>query len=91
MYIHFFTRISNFLLSLNILNFSDFEPRIILKLFLNTKGVTLPKTFKENISIFAHALLHQKTEKEPMFCINTAKMLLKAVLLTRIQKCFRFR
>ena len=24
------------------LNFSDFEPRIIIKLFLNTKGLTSP-------------------------------------------------
>ena len=38
-YLHFF-RASIFL------NFPDFEPRSILKLFLNTKGVTSPKRLR---------------------------------------------
>ena len=37
---HFFVRLPNFSLC-NILNFSGFEPKIILTIFLSVKGVTL--------------------------------------------------
>ena len=62
------------------LNFFDFGPRIILKLFLNNKGVALTKTFREYIPTFFDVLLHYKTKKEFIFCINSAKAQLKAVL-----------
>ena len=38
----FFIRMPKHFSSLNTLNFSDFEPRIIPKLFLNSKDVTFP-------------------------------------------------
>ena len=43
-YVHtlFIIRIPTFFRDSILLNFSDFEPRIIFKLFLNTKGVTSP-------------------------------------------------
>ena len=41
-----FIRMPSCLPILNVLKFSDFEPRIILKLFLNTKAVTLRNIFK---------------------------------------------
>ena len=53
--------------------FCNIEPRIILKLFLNTKGVTWPKKFKEYIPIFVDVLLHHKTKQELIFCIDDAK------------------
>ena len=46
-YTFFFIRIPKFFPSLNILNFSDFEPRTILKLFLNTKNVTSPENLSQ--------------------------------------------
>ena len=39
-----------------VFNFSDFEPRVILKLFLCTKVVTSPKNLRENIPIFSDVL-----------------------------------
>ena len=46
LYTPFFKRIPNFLPSLIILKFSDFELRIILKLFLNNTGVTSQEKVK---------------------------------------------
>ena len=60
------------------LNLSDFEPRIILKLFLITKGVNIP--------IFVDVLLHHETKQEFIFCIDKCKVHLKAVLQLRYKK-----
>ena len=53
------------------LNFSDFEPRIIRKLFLNTEGETWPKNLK---NIFQSLLM--------FYCI----VKLGKVLYLRMQK-----
>ena len=42
----FFRTIPKIFPMLYILTFSDFEPRIILKSFFNTKGITSPKKLK---------------------------------------------
>ena len=62
------------------LNISDFEDVTIFKLFLNTKGLTSPKNFKELIPIFVDVLLHSKTKQEFTLCTDNAKLHLKAVL-----------
>ena len=57
--------------ALVLLNFSDSESRIIFKLLLD---------LRENIPIFVDALLHFKTKQDVIFCIDNAKVHLKAVL-----------
>ena len=63
--------VTNFCRVLIVLNFSDFKPRIIFKLLLY---------LSENIPIFVDALLHFKTKEDFIFCIDNAKIHLKAVL-----------
>ena len=66
-YLAHFTRIPNFFANFNILKFSDIEPRLILKFYLNTKGVTSPKKFEEHIPIFVTVPLHHKSKQEFIF------------------------
>ena len=71
------------------LNFSDSEPGIILKLFFSTKGVTSPKKFQAYFLYSIHTynfvdvFLHHNTNLEFIFCIDNAKVHLKAVLQQR--------
>ena len=62
-----------FLRGLLFLNFSDFEPRIILKLFLNTEGETSPK----NLEAIVQSLL--------MFCciVKLSKVLNFALIMQK--------
>ena len=57
----FFIRIPTFFRASIFLKFSDFGPRSVLKLFLNSKGVgvTFPKgvTIPKNVSSIFHSLL----------------------------------
>ena len=59
------------------LNFSDFEPRIILKLFLNATGVTSPKNLR---NIFQSLLM--------FYYIIKLKRISESGIRTRIQKDF---
>ena len=43
----FFIRMPTLLLSINFLNFSDFKPGIILKVFFNTKTVTSSQSLRK--------------------------------------------
>ena len=72
----FFIRIPNVLPSLIFLNFSDFEPRNILKYH----RPNFAKKYNEYIPIFVDVLLHHKTKQEFIFCIDNAKVHLNAVL-----------
>ena len=76
--IHYFIRIPKFLPSLNFLPSSDFESRIILKLVLNTKSVT--SSLRNIFQFFVDVLQHHKTKQEFIFCIDSAKVHLKAVV-----------
>ena len=55
------------------LNFSDFEPRIIPNLFLNTKGLISPKNVRNMAPIFVDVLLQHKTKQEFIFVSITQK------------------
>ena len=58
------------------LHFYDFEPRIIPRLFSNTKSITV---FENLRNIFQSLLMFYyiiKTKQEFIFCIDSAKALL---------------
>ena len=74
--IHFFYKNTQRMPSLIFLDFSDFEPRIILKYH----RPNFAKKYNEYIPIFVDVLLHHKTKQEFIFCIDNAKVHLKAVL-----------
>ena len=67
LYMLFFYKKPSFLPSLNILKFSDFEPRIILKLFLNTKGVISPKYLRNIFQSFLMSYFIIKLSKSYYF------------------------
>ena len=67
----------SFLLSLKIfLKFSDFEPRIILKILLNTKVVPSPTNLR---NVYLYLLMFYEAENELIFCIDNGEVHLKAV------------
>ena len=63
--------VPNFCGALIFLNFSHFEPRIVFKILLY---------YRRNIPIFVDTLLHFKTKQDFVFCIDIAKVYLKAAL-----------
>ena len=64
------------------LNFSDFEPRIILKLFLNTKGVNSPKNIR---NLFQSFLVLYYIKNQARVCILYLKAS-ESSIIPRIQK-----
>ena len=75
----FFVRITNFFRASISLNLFDFEPSIILHLFLNTKVIASPKSLRIVFQSFL-CLLHHKTKQELIFGIDNAEVHLKVVL-----------
>ena len=47
-YLHTFLRMADFWLSLSVLEFLSFEPKIFLTLFLSSKGAALPESQKNS-------------------------------------------
>ena len=75
-YTLFFNEYLTVFRALIFLNMLDFEPRIILKLFLNTKGLNSPKNLRNTFQ----SLLVLYYIIKLISCIDDAKVYLKAVL-----------
>ena len=68
-YTHFFYNNTSLSPSLNMLNFSEFENRIILNLFLYTNDVTLPEDLRNALQFLLMFYYIINLKQEFIFCI----------------------